>query len=158
MLRRPNFLITSVALDSFSFFTVEEILMRALLAGCPRKDFKALKFVFSSRIPDNVFSKIRNNGINIATEAGSKVNAVFNGEVSRIFGITGGNIAVIIRHGEYLTVYSNLSKVIVKTGDKVTTKQEIGTVYTDLDEHKSVLKFQIWLENQKLDPEDWIGR
>lgn len=102
--------------------------------------------------------EIRNNGINIATEAGSKVNAVFNGEVSRVFGITGGNVAVIIRHGEYLTVYSNLSKVIVKKGDKVTAKQEIGTVYTDIDEQKSVLKFQIWLENQKLDPEDWIGQ
>ena len=102
--------------------------------------------------------QIRNNGINIATEAGSKVRAVFNGEVSRVFGITGGNTAVIIRHGKYLTVYSNLSEVNVNKGDKVTTKQEIGTVYTDVEEQKSILKFQIWLENQKLDPEEWIGR
>ncbi len=102
--------------------------------------------------------QIRNNGINIATEAGSKVRSVFNGEVSRVFGITGGNTAVIIRHGKYLTVYSNLSEVNVNTGDKVTTRQEIGTVYTDVEEQKSILKFQIWLENQKLDPEEWIGR
>ena len=102
--------------------------------------------------------QIKNNGINIATETGAKVRAVFNGEVSRVFGITGGNTAVIIRHGKYLTVYSNLREVVVKKGDKVTTKQEIGTVYTDAEDHKSILKFQIWLENQKLDPEEWIGQ
>jgi len=109
--------------------------------------------------PHPVLSKvqIRNNGINIATEAGAKVRAVFNGEVSRIFGITGGNSAVIIRHGKYLTVYSNLREVTVKKGDKVKTKQDIGTVFTDRDDgNKSILKFQIWRENQKLDPEDWI--
>lgn len=101
----------------------------------------------------------RNNGISIATEAGAKVRAVFNGEVSRVFGITGGNSAVIIRHGKYLSVYSNLREVTVKKGDKVSAKQNIGTVYTDTDDdNKSILKFQIWLENQKLNPEEWIGR
>jgi septal ring factor EnvC (AmiA/AmiB activator) len=102
--------------------------------------------------------QIRNNGINIATEIGAKVRAVFNGEVSRVFGISGGNTAVIIRHGNYLSVYSNLKEVIVKQGDKVTTKQNIGTVYTDYqDSNKSILKFQIWKGNVKLNPEDWIG-
>jgi septal ring factor EnvC (AmiA/AmiB activator) len=101
----------------------------------------------------------RNNGISIATEAGAKVRAIFNGEVSRVFGIAGGNTAVIIRHGKYLTVYSNLREATVKMGDKVTTKQNIGTVFTDAEDgNKSILKFQIWLENQKLNPEDWIGR
>lgn len=101
----------------------------------------------------------RNNGISISTEAGAKVRSVFNGEVSRVFGITGGNTAVIIRHGKYLTVYSNLREVTVKKGDKVSTKQIIGTVYTDSDdENKSILKFQIWLESEKLNPVDWIGR
>jgi septal ring factor EnvC (AmiA/AmiB activator) len=101
----------------------------------------------------------RNNGISIATEAGAKVRTIFNGEVSRVFGITGGNTAVIVRHGKYLSVYSNLREVTVKMGDKVTTKQTIGTVYTDAEDgNKSILKFQIWLENQKLNPEDWIGR
>ncbi len=101
----------------------------------------------------------RNNGISIATEAGAKVRSVFNGEVSRVFGIAGGNTAVIIRHGKYLTVYSNLREVTVKMGDKVSTKQTIGTVYTDAEDgNKSILKFQIWLENQKLNPEEWIVR
>jgi len=100
-----------------------------------------------------------NNGVSITTEAGAKVRAIFNGEVSRVFGITGGNTAVIIRHGKYLSVYSNLREVTVKKGDKISTKQTIGTVYTDADDdNKSILKFQIWLENQKLNPEDWIGR
>ena len=101
----------------------------------------------------------RNNGISIATEAGAKVRTVFKGEVSRVFGITGGNTAVIVRHGGYLSVYSNLSEVTVKKGDLVETKQTIGTVYTDVDDdNKSIIKFQIWLESQKLNPEDWIGK
>lgn len=103
--------------------------------------------------------QVRNNGVNIATEIGSKVRAVFKGEVSRVFGISGGNTAVIIRHGAFLTVYSNLREVVVKKGDLVDTKQDIGTVYTDYDDDgKSILKFQIWQESQKMDPEDWIVR
>ncbi|PIF05975.1 MAG: hypothetical protein CSA36_04030 [Draconibacterium sp.] len=103
--------------------------------------------------------QIRNNGVNISTEAGAGVRAVFNGEVSRVFGISGGNTAVIIRHGQYLTVYSNLRESIVKKGEKVVTRQPIGTVYTDTDNgNRSVLKFQIWKENKKLNPEEWIGK
>jgi murein hydrolase activator len=103
--------------------------------------------------------QVRNNGINIATEPRSKVRAVFDGEVSRVFGISGGNSAVIIRHGNFLTVYSNLREVTVKKGDKVSVGQTIGTVYTDVEDgNKSILKFQIWKENQKLNPEEWIGR
>ena len=103
--------------------------------------------------------QIKNNGINIATEKNSAVRAIFNGEISRVFGITGGNTAVIIRHGKYLSVYSNLSEVTVKKGDKVSTRQNIGKVFYDSDDgNKSILKFQIWRENQKLDPENWIGK
>lgn len=103
--------------------------------------------------------QVRNNGIDIATEIGAEVRAVFDGEVSRVFGITGGNTAVIIRHGKYLSVYSNLREVTVIKGDKVKAKQIIGTVYSDFDEAgKSILKFQIWRESQKLNPEEWIVR
>lgn len=103
--------------------------------------------------------QIRNNGISISTESGASVRAIFNGEVSRVFGISGGNSAVIIRHGKYLTVYSNLSEVVVKKGDMVSANQPIGTVYTDNEDgNKSTLKFQIWRENQKMDPEEWIAR
>ena len=102
--------------------------------------------------------QVRNNGINITTETGARARSVFNGEVSRVFGITGGNSAVIIRHGNYLTVYSNLREVTVKTGDKVSARQNIGTIYTDSDDGKTTLKFQIWKENQKLNPEEWLGK
>jgi murein hydrolase activator len=102
---------------------------------------------------------VNNNGINITTEPGSKARAVFNGEISRVFGITGGNMAVIIRHGQYLTVYSNIINVLVKKGDKVGIRQNLGTIYSDPgDDNKTILKFQIWKENQKLDPEDWLVR
>jgi murein DD-endopeptidase MepM/ murein hydrolase activator NlpD len=111
------------------------------------------------RHPVLEYVQVRNNGVDIATEPGAKVRAVFDGEVSRVFGITGGNTAVIIRHGQYLSVYSNLQEAVVKKGDRVSTKQVIGTVFTDYEDgNKSVLKFQIWRENQKLNPEEWIGR
>ena len=102
--------------------------------------------------------QIENNGIDISTTAGSKARAIFKGEVSRVFAISGGNMAVIVRHGNYLSVYSNLKDVHVKAGDKVETRQELGTIYTDSQGGaNTILKFQIWKENQKLNPEQWIA-
>lgn len=103
--------------------------------------------------------QVRNNGIDISAAKGSKARSVFNGEVSRVFLVTGGNYAVIIRHGKYLSVYSNLINLTVKAGDKVSTKEPLGTIGTDYtDGDKTVLKFQIWKENAKQNPEDWISR
>ena len=103
--------------------------------------------------------QIKNNGIDISTQNGSKARAVFEGEVSRVFAISGGNMAVIVRHGSFLSVYSNLKEVFVKPGQNVKIKQEIGTIFTDgTDGNKTVLKFQVWKENQKLNPEDWISK
>jgi len=103
--------------------------------------------------------QVRNNGIDISTAKGATARSVFAGEVSRVFIVSGGNTAVIIRHGKYLTVYSNLVNVLVKSGDKVTVKQSIGTIATDTDDDsKTVLKFQIWKENEKQDPEAWIAK
>ena len=103
--------------------------------------------------------QVKNNGVNISTAQGAIARSVFAGEVSRVFEINGGNKAVIIRHGKYLTVYSNLINIQVKSGQKVDIKQTIGTIATDSDEDdKTVLKFQIWKENVKLDPEAWISR
>jgi len=101
---------------------------------------------------------VNNNGVTISTEQGAKARAVFKGEVSRVFGITGGNMAVILRHGQYLTVYSNLINVSVKKGDAVKIRQNLGTVFTDAnDGDRTILKFQIWKESRKLDPEDWLA-
>ncbi len=103
--------------------------------------------------------QVKNNGVDISTAQGSTARAVFAGEVSRVFMVSGGTMAVIIRHGKYLTVYSNLVNVRVKSGDKVSTKETIGTIATDSDDgDKTVLKFQIWKENVKMNPEDWISK
>lgn len=100
---------------------------------------------------------VRNSGIDITTQANEKARAIFKGEVTKVIAIPGGSMAVIIRHGNYLTVYSNLSEVFVKAGQKVDTKEEIGKIFTDKDEdNKTVLKFQLWHESTKLDPEQWI--
>lgn len=101
---------------------------------------------------------VRNDGIDISTTEGSYIRSIFDGTVTRVFVIPGAHTTVIIRHGNYLSVYSNLVEVFVKQGDKVSTKQSIGKIYTDKDEEgKSVLQFQIWKENQKLNPQDWLA-
>jgi murein hydrolase activator len=102
---------------------------------------------------------IENDGIDITTNPGEKARAIFNGTVSVVFAIPGGNLAIILKHGEYFSVYSNLKEVFVKHGDNVTTKQELGLIYTDkLDEDKTILKFQIRKDTIKLNPEEWITR
>jgi len=102
---------------------------------------------------------IKNNWIDITTDPGEKARSIASGVVSRIFAIPGGNIAVIIRHGELISVYSNLSEVFVKQGDNVEAKQNVGLIYSDpTDDNRTVLKFQLWNESVKLNPEEWISR
>lgn len=102
---------------------------------------------------------IQNDGIDIATTKNAVVRAVFDGVVTKVFAIPGANKIVIVRHGSYFTVYSNLKDVIVSQGDKLTTKQTIGSVFTDLNSgEKSILKFQIWLENKKMNPAIWLAK
>jgi len=98
-----------------------------------------------------------NIGIEITSGGVTKAKTVFKGEVVRVFAISGANMAVIVRHGKYLTVYQNLVMVRVKAGDAVTTGQELGNVYLDNgDGGKSVLKFMVYEEKKKLDPEQWL--
>jgi septal ring factor EnvC (AmiA/AmiB activator) len=102
---------------------------------------------------------IKNDGIDITTNPGEKARSIFNGTVSKVFALPGGNTAVIIRHGEYITVYSNLKEVYVKQGDNVTTKQDIGLIFSDpFEDNKTTLKFQIRKETLKLNPAEWITR
>ena len=108
--------------------------------------------------PVNNKLTFKNDGIDISTSPGEKARAIFNGKVMVVF-VLSGNPAVIIRHGEYLSVYSNLKEVFVKQGDNVTTKQEIGLIFTDsFEDNKTTLKFQIRKEILKLDPEEWISK
>lgn len=102
---------------------------------------------------------VRNNGIDISTSEGENVRAIFNGVVSKVLQVPGYNYVVIIRHGNYLSVYSNLSHADVKTGDKVSAKQKIGKVNTDNDEeNKTFLHLEIWKDNFKLDPAHWLSQ
>ena len=102
--------------------------------------------------------KVENNGIYLATEAGSKARAVFEGEVLQIQLIPGGNNTVFIKHGNYLTIYGNLKEVYVKPGDKVHTKQEIGLIATDSRTGKTELKFRVYKNMTKLNPEYWLQK
>jgi|WetSurMetagenome_2_1015567.scaffolds.fasta_scaffold00405_25 murein hydrolase activator len=100
-----------------------------------------------------------NIDIEITCLGETPVRSVFKGEVARIFSIPGANMAVIIRHGKYLTVYQNLVNIRVKAGEKVETKQVIGNVFTDSENgNKAILKFMIFEEKVKLDPELWISK
>ncbi len=101
---------------------------------------------------------VTNNGIDIATTEGAKARAVFDGEVTSVTKLTGSNTVVIIRHGEYFTVYSNLENVTVKRGDKVKTKQSIGTVHTNKTEGKTELHFELLKEQNRQNPANWLSQ
>jgi septal ring factor EnvC (AmiA/AmiB activator) len=101
---------------------------------------------------------VTNNGIDIATTEGAQARAVFDGEVASVTKLTGANTVVIIRHGEYFTVYSNLENVIVKRGDKVKTKQNLGTVHTSKTEGKTELHFELLKETNRQDPAGWLSK
>jgi len=103
------------------------------------------------------YVKVKNNGIDIITEKGSLVKSVFNGKVSRVMSFPNLNKVVILRHGDYLTVYSNLSEVAVRDGQEVTTKQTIGRVYINPEDMKSELHFEIWRGKVIQNPEDWLA-
>ncbi len=99
--------------------------------------------------------KVNNNGIDLTSSKNNTVKSIFNGEVSKIIRIPGTNITVIIRHGNYLTVYQNLSEVKIKTGDKVITGQNIG--YADkTDSGFYQLHFELWDEINKQNPLNWL--
>lgn len=101
---------------------------------------------------------VTNNGIDIATTDGAKARAVFDGEVASVTKLTGANTVVIIRHGEYFTVYSNLENVTVKRGDRVKTKQNIGTVHTNKTEGKTELHFELLKEQVRQNPANWLAQ
>ncbi|MBO5656027.1 MAG: peptidoglycan DD-metalloendopeptidase family protein [Rikenellaceae bacterium] len=103
---------------------------------------------------------IDNGGVNIAGKAGDPVKCVFDGEVRTILSLTnlGQNTAVLVRHGDYFTVYQNIVNVSVKVGDKVTINQTIGTLPTTTNQDDHYLHFEVWQNNQKLNPEYWLNR
>ena len=103
-------------------------------------------------------TNVQNNGIDIASSPGTEVRAVFEGQVTKVFAILGANYTVLIRHGEFLSVYQNLVNVRIKTGDKVHTKERLGEAFTDENENVATVHFEVWQERTILNPEEWISK
>lgn len=96
--------------------------------------------------------RLDNKGINILGKPGAQARSIFDGEVSAVFSL-GGTTGVMVRHGSYISVYCNLSSVSVRRGQRVSTRQVLGTVGQD-----NILQFQLRREKAKLNPESWLGR
>lgn len=112
----------------------------------------------SSQHPTQKKVIINNNGVDISTTKGSKAKSIFDGEVCFITS-QGNNNVILIRHGLYFTLYSNLDKVYVKTGEKVSTGEEIGRIHTNVNDGKTILHFEIWQENKTtVNPALWIRK
>jgi septal ring factor EnvC (AmiA/AmiB activator) len=112
----------------------------------------------NQEVPGLRGSSVQNNGVDFTSAAGTEVRAVFEGEVTKVFAILGANYTVLIRHGEFLSVYQNLVNVRVKTGDKVLTKERLGEAFTDESENVASVHFEVWQERNILNPEDWISK
>ena len=96
-----------------------------------------------------------NNGIDISTEQGSNALCVFDGQVSTVFN-TGTTNVVMVRHGLFFTLYANLDKVFVKSGDKVKTGQKLGLIHTGVNDNMTILHFEVWNDKNNTNPETWL--
>lgn len=108
---------------------------------------------------DPIYPQVQHNnsGISIVTQKGEDARSVFEGEVSAIIAVPGGNKAVQIRHGNFITIYYNLTEVYVSKGQQVQTKTPLGKIFTD-SEGKTEMKFFVYKNTTKLNPEHWIQR
>lgn len=100
--------------------------------------------------------KHRNNGVTITTDKGSKARAIFEGEVIAIISVPGGGKGVTLKHGNYISTYYNLSTLYVKKGDKVAAKEVLGEINTNRLDGTTKLKFYLYRDSNRLNPEDWI--
>ncbi|MBQ0129683.1 MAG: peptidoglycan DD-metalloendopeptidase family protein [bacterium] len=101
---------------------------------------------------------VTNNGIDIAVSENSQARAVFDGMVVSVNKLTASNTVIIIRHGDYFTVYSNIEEAAVKRGDNVKTKQNLGKIHTNKIEGKTELHFELLKEKDRLNPESWLAK
>lgn len=97
------------------------------------------------------------SGIDIQTEKNGVVRSIFEGVVAGVYAIKGSNQTLIVKHGNFLSLYANLSDVYVKKGDVVKTKQALGICFYDEKQNNTLLHFQIWKETNKQNPEEWIS-
>ncbi|MDR2834832.1 MAG: peptidoglycan DD-metalloendopeptidase family protein [Bacteroidales bacterium] len=101
---------------------------------------------------------IDNKGIDIQTTEGSNALAIFEGEVTKVFSLPGMHKIVLIKHGEYFTVYTNLESAEVSEGSKVSSKQILGKIVTDKTENKTMLHFEIWYGSYTQNPSLWLAK
>jgi murein hydrolase activator len=99
---------------------------------------------------------VNNNGVNIATNKGAKARAVFDGKVVRVLMVV-DKYAVLVQHGEYFTLYSNLESVSVQSGDRVSTRQVLGTIMEGDQEGKGEVHLEIWRGSTKMNPQSWLA-
>jgi len=105
------------------------------------------------------YVKYSSRGIDIRTNPGTSAITVFGGVISKVFSLPGYNNSVIIRHGNYLTVYANMSDIYVKAGDKVKIGEAIGKIFIDTEQsNQTILHFEIWKDTQRLNPELWLRK
>jgi septal ring factor EnvC (AmiA/AmiB activator) len=100
---------------------------------------------------------VENNGVDIKTEAGAEARTIFAGTVVSVFSLPTTHYCVIVKHGEYFTVYSNLETVSVKPNQTLTVKQPLGTLHTDKTEDLTKVHIEIWKGKEKMDPELWLA-
>ena len=101
-------------------------------------------------------AKIKSNGIIIATPEGQSVRTVFDGEILSVLKFKGSNPTILVRHGNYITAYKNLSKVFVKKGEKVFSNQNIGEVFTNKSSGKSSVQFSVFDKTTPVNPQLWL--
>ena len=99
---------------------------------------------------------INSNGVRIDTEKDGKAKAIFSGVVSEVQAVKGANKAVMVRHGDYISIYNNLEKIFVRKGDEVSIGQELGEIATSPTSGKTTLHFLLYQNSTKLNPEHWI--
>ena len=119
------------------------------------KGFIVSKFGKHLHPSANVY--IENNGVDIKTSLGAPVRAVFEGSVLSIFYMPFNQNSIILKHGEYFSVYSNMKTVSVKVSTKITTKQPMGNAYTNADDGNTMVHLEIWKGKVKLDPQTWLA-
>ena len=121
---------------------------------------KGIKSVGYGTYADKLYPALKhfNNGVTIATESGSKARAIYDGEVMNVMISRQGIKGVYVRHGDYITMYYNLQDVSVKEGDKVAAKQSLGALHTDKVSGQTLLKFYLYKNTTRLNPEEWVYR
>lgn len=119
--------------------------------------YRIVKHFGRQRHPELKYVETDNSGIDLEVGSGATARAIYPGKISAIFRQQGFNTIVMVRHGNYLTIYAGLGAIAVKTGDEVRPNQPIGTVYADPDDGgRSILHFEIRKEKTKLNPEEWL--